>query len=327
MAAAAPVARTRPPRPRLAKARAKAAPRTSGGLQAGIVWIVIVAAMLAGLVALNVAVLRVNLAFDELGQKRAKLRAGERRPRLAARERRVDRPHSAGRCREPSASARLPTRPHTSSCPGNARAEAVRPPHSPAAPRAADGLRDVARPRDVAADRAGGRPQQRASSQQHETVTIPAGRGTIVDRMGVQLAIAEEAVTVYVNPRQVTSPRQVALAAAKTRCRCRRAVPPAARQVEGLRLRHAQGRRGAGEALEKRNLAGVGFRARRARVPAGRRGGSRPRLRRHRQSRTGRPSSSSWSACSVGVTAARRSSRIRSDACSTSCGRNQSGRA
>ena len=28
-----------------------------------------------------------------------------------------------------------PTRPHTSSCPGNARAEAVRPPHSPAAPR------------------------------------------------------------------------------------------------------------------------------------------------------------------------------------------------
>lgn len=57
---------------------------------------------------------------------------------------------------------------------------------------------------------------QRASSQQHETVTIPAGRGTIVDRMGVQLAISEEAVTVYANPRQITNPRQVALAAAKT---------------------------------------------------------------------------------------------------------------
>jgi len=39
------------------------------------VWIVVVAALLAGVVALNVAVLRVNLAFDELGQKRAKLRA------------------------------------------------------------------------------------------------------------------------------------------------------------------------------------------------------------------------------------------------------------
>ena len=48
---------------------------------------------------------------------------------------------------------------------------------------------------------------QRASSQQHETITIPGGRGTIVARMGVQLAISEEAVTVYANPRQITNPR------------------------------------------------------------------------------------------------------------------------
>ena len=57
---------------------------------------------------------------------------------------------------------------------------------------------------------------QLASSQQHETVAIPAGRGAIVDRMGVQLAIGQEAVTVYANPRHITSPRVVALAAAKT---------------------------------------------------------------------------------------------------------------
>lgn len=44
-------------------------------LAGGIVWIVVVAALLAGIVALNVAVLRTNLAFDELNQKRAKLRA------------------------------------------------------------------------------------------------------------------------------------------------------------------------------------------------------------------------------------------------------------
>jgi len=47
----------------------------------------------------------------------------------------------------------------------------------------------------------------RAASQHREVVTIPAGRGTILDRTGVQLAIGEDAVTVYANPRQVPRPR------------------------------------------------------------------------------------------------------------------------
>jgi cell division protein FtsI (penicillin-binding protein 3) len=55
-----------------------------------------------------------------------------------------------------------------------------------------------------------------AASQQHETVKIPAGRGTIFDRLGVQLAIGEEATTVSADPRQITNPRAVALAAART---------------------------------------------------------------------------------------------------------------
>ena len=101
---------------------------------------------------------------------------------------------------------------------------------------------------------------QRAASQQHETVNIPAGRGTIVDRMGVQLAIGEEAVTVYANPRQVTSPRQVALAAAKTL-----GVDPDVLYPQLLDkskgfvyvLRKADADRA--KALEQRNLAGVGF--------------------------------------------------------------------
>ena len=101
---------------------------------------------------------------------------------------------------------------------------------------------------------------QRASSQQSETVTIPAGRGTIVDRMGVQLAIAEEAVTVYANPRQVTSPRQVALAAAKTLGVDADALyPQLLDKSKGFVyvMRKADAERA--KALEKRNLAGVGF--------------------------------------------------------------------
>ena len=43
----------------------------------------------------------------------------------------------------------------------------------------------------------------RAENQHRELVTIPAGRGTIFDRTGVQLAIGEQTTTVYADPRQV----------------------------------------------------------------------------------------------------------------------------
>ena len=61
-----------------------------------------------------------------------------------------------------------------------------------------------------------------ASSQHSEDVVIPAARGTIYDRGGVQLAIGEQAQTVYADPRQVTDPRREAArdrahAAASTR--------------------------------------------------------------------------------------------------------------
>jgi cell division protein FtsL len=54
------------------KPQQRAAQRRLAG---GVVWIVVVAVLLAGVVALNVAVLRLNLRFDELGQQRDKLRA------------------------------------------------------------------------------------------------------------------------------------------------------------------------------------------------------------------------------------------------------------
>jgi len=55
-----------------------------------------------------------------------------------------------------------------------------------------------------------------ASSQHSEEVTIPAARGTLYDRGGVQLAIGEQATTVYADPRRVTDPRKEAEVVATT---------------------------------------------------------------------------------------------------------------
>jgi cell division protein FtsI (penicillin-binding protein 3) len=52
-----------------------------------------------------------------------------------------------------------------------------------------------------------------ARSQHEETQTIPAGRGTIYDRTGVQLAIGEQKTTIYADPQQVRNPRALAVVA------------------------------------------------------------------------------------------------------------------
>jgi len=54
-----------------------------------------------------------------------------------------------------------------------------------------------------------------AVDQQRQVVTIPARRGTVYDRNGVELAIGEQATTVYADPKQVREPRRVAAAAAR----------------------------------------------------------------------------------------------------------------
>jgi cell division protein FtsI (penicillin-binding protein 3) len=54
-----------------------------------------------------------------------------------------------------------------------------------------------------------------AQTQHREQVAIPAGRGTIYDRTGVQLALGEQAITVYANPRQITNARAAADAASR----------------------------------------------------------------------------------------------------------------
>ena len=52
--------------------RVRATPRLGGG---GVIWIAAAAVMLAGVVFLNVAVLRLNLSMDELARQKTQLRA------------------------------------------------------------------------------------------------------------------------------------------------------------------------------------------------------------------------------------------------------------
>jgi cell division protein FtsL len=71
MSAIAQAPRVARPR-RGSSARLKAKPQLLGG---GVVWIVLFAALLAGVVAVNVAVLRLNVELDRTGQERSQLKA------------------------------------------------------------------------------------------------------------------------------------------------------------------------------------------------------------------------------------------------------------
>ncbi|HEX5909333.1 MAG TPA: penicillin-binding protein 2 [Thermoleophilaceae bacterium] len=51
---------------------------------------------------------------------------------------------------------------------------------------------------------------ERAATQQVEELKVPAGRGTITDRKGVELAVSEEATTVFANPMLIKNPSKVA---------------------------------------------------------------------------------------------------------------------
>jgi cell division protein FtsL len=65
------------PAPARTRARPKAArkPAPRRRVAGGVVWIGIVGVLLAGVVALNVAVLRLNMQLDDIGRERTQLRA------------------------------------------------------------------------------------------------------------------------------------------------------------------------------------------------------------------------------------------------------------
>jgi cell division protein FtsI (penicillin-binding protein 3) len=100
----------------------------------------------------------------------------------------------------------------------------------------------------------------RATSQHREVVTLPAGRGTIVDRTGVQLAIGEDATTVYANPRQVRNPRAVALAVGRALdIDPETLYPLLADQSRGFVFLARKADPEHAAALERRRLPGLGF--------------------------------------------------------------------
>ena len=101
-------------------------------------------------------------------------------------------------------------------------------------------LRGDVRARRLAAGRQGGAPLEPRAEPARETQKIPAGRGTIFDRTGVQLAIGEQTTTVFADPQQVRNPRAVALAAHELLGVDANALyPAAAEQEEPVRLRRS----------------------------------------------------------------------------------------
>ena len=99
-----------------------------------------------------------------------------------------------------------------------------------------------------------------AASQHRQTVTIPARRGTLYDRNGIELAIGEQATTVYADPTQVRNARVVALAAQATLGVDAETLYPQLRDRSRsfVYIRRKADPRAA-RALQKRDLAGVGF--------------------------------------------------------------------
>ena len=99
-----------------------------------------------------------------------------------------------------------------------------------------------------------------ATSQQRETITLPARRGTIYDRLGTELALGEEATTVYANPKQITSPRAVAPLVARDLGLDEVAVLAAlSDRSRGFVYLARKADPERAKALEARHLVGIGF--------------------------------------------------------------------
>jgi cell division protein FtsI/penicillin-binding protein 2 len=101
---------------------------------------------------------------------------------------------------------------------------------------------------------------QMATSQNREGIDVPARRGTIYDRLGVQLAIGERATTVYANPRQITDPRAAAVAAGETLgVNPDELYPLLADRSKGFVYVARKADTDQAQALEARKIAGFGF--------------------------------------------------------------------
>jgi cell division protein FtsI/penicillin-binding protein 2 len=99
-----------------------------------------------------------------------------------------------------------------------------------------------------------------AASQHRETLTIPAHRGTIYDRVGFELALGSPAVTVYANPRHIRDPRAAAVAAGRELgLNPDKLYPLLADRSRGFVYVARQADAEKARALEEREISGFGF--------------------------------------------------------------------
>jgi cell division protein FtsI (penicillin-binding protein 3) len=101
---------------------------------------------------------------------------------------------------------------------------------------------------------------QLATSQHRVDVNLPARRGTIYDRLGVELAIGERAVTVYANPKEIREPRLVALAAERDLgVDAGKLLPLLSDRSRGFVYVQRQADPEKAALLERRGIVGLGF--------------------------------------------------------------------
>ena len=106
-----------------------------------------------------------------------------------------------------------------------------------------------------------------AKGQHDATIEVPAARGSILDRNGVELAIGRQAITVYANPRHVADPRATAIAAGRVlRIDPERLYPKLADRSRGFVYLARKANPGRAEALKALDLTGLGFYAEERRV-------------------------------------------------------------
>jgi cell division protein FtsI (penicillin-binding protein 3) len=97
-------------------------------------------------------------------------------------------------------------------------------------------------------------------TQHRETVTLPAGRGTIYDRAGVELGLGERATTVYANPKQIANPRAAALAVERTLgVDADHVFPLLANRTRGFVYVERQADPAQAASLQRLKLSGFGF--------------------------------------------------------------------
>jgi cell division protein FtsI (penicillin-binding protein 3) len=97
-------------------------------------------------------------------------------------------------------------------------------------------------------------------TQHRESVTLPASRGTIYDRAGVELGLGERATTVYANPKQILNPRAAALAVERTLgLDADRLYPTLADRTRGFVYVERQADPAQAAALQRLHLSGFGF--------------------------------------------------------------------